>query len=383
MQLIQNMDIPNKLSGSERKRAYILALKEYIKVEKERIYQRHLAKASGKEIVTETAALIDEVILAVAELVVADDSPRLGEGGGPGLTDCAVLAAGGYGRGELNPGSDIDLLFLYELPKSKIRDSFEPPPEPAIPELAQKNARGILYYLWDIGFQLGHSLKSIDECLSDATTDMIAKTAFMESRFLTGNIDLYAQLKQRLLRQLFSAKKLEEYILAKLAAMFQRHQEYGNSVYHQEPNVKEGCGGLRDLQTALWVAQARFGFQTIPDLQHQGIFSATERAEIETALDYLWRVRNELHYLTGKKRDSLTFDLQEQVALALGYTDDLTGSAVEQFMRQYYLYARDIAEFTEIVIHRCFPPSRMRTAKRTRTKPQFLEPGISFHGGGI
>ncbi|MDI6784408.1 MAG: nucleotidyltransferase domain-containing protein, partial [bacterium] len=386
MHLIQNMDTGKIADPVERKRAYTLAIKEYVKVEKERIFQRHVAKSTGKEIVTATTALIDEVILAVYHLVVNDE---LALNGPENYQDCAVLAAGGYGRGEMNPGSDIDLLFLYELPKSKIRDSFEPQPKnisqphPIIPEVAQKTARGILYYLWDIGFQLGHSLKSIVQCLSDATTDMIAKTAFMESRFLAGNIDLFANLKRQLLRQLFSPKKLEEYILAKLAALAKRHQEYGNSVYHQEPNVKEGCGGLRDLQTALWVAQARFGIQTIPELQHQGILSESERAEIETAVDYLWRVRNHLHYLTGKKRDSLTFDLQEQVALAMGYSDDLTGSAVEQFMRNYYLYARDIAEFTEIVIHRCFPPSRLKTAKRTRTKPQILEPGISLHGGEI
>lgn len=382
MHLLQNMDTGKITDPIERKRAYTLAIKEYVKVEKERIYQRHLAKATGREIVLATTALIDETILAVFHLVVKDEL-----GLDDQLTDCAVLAAGGYGRGEMNPCSDIDLLFLYEPAKPQTRAAAQPaadiPVRPTIAEVAQKTARGILYYLWDIGFQLGHSLKSIDECLSDATTDVIAKTAFIESRFLAGNIDLFAQLKRRLMQQLFSPKKLEEYILIKLTAMEKRHQEFGDSVYHQEPNIKEGCGGLRDLHTALWVAQARFGTQTITELQHQGILSEPEREEVETALDYLWRVRNHLHFLTGKKRDILTFDLQGQVAAAMGYTDDLVGSAVEQFMRDYYLYARDIAEFTEIIIHRSFPPSRMKTNKRTRTKPLILEPGISLHGSEI
>jgi [protein-PII] uridylyltransferase len=376
MQLLQNMDTGKISDPVERKRAYTLAIKEYVKVEKERIYQRHLAKATGKEIVTATTMLIDETILAVFHLVVKDEL-----GLDDQLTDCAVLAAGGYGRGEMNPGSDIDLLFLYEPVKPLQKNTAES--VPAVAELAQKTARGVLYYLWDIGFQLGHSLKSIDECLSDATTDMVAKTAFIESRFLAGNIDLFAQLKRRLMQQLFSPKKLDEYIQIKLAAMDKRHQEFGDSVYQQEPNIKEGCGGLRDLHTALWVAQARFGTQTIPELQHQGILSESERVEVETALDYLWRVRNYLHYLTGKKRDNLTFDLQGQVATAMGYTDDLVGSAVEQFMRHYYLYARDIAEFTEMIIHRSFPPSRMKSAKRTQSKPLILEPGISLHGSEI
>ncbi|MFB3896364.1 MAG: hypothetical protein ACE14V_08690, partial [bacterium] len=377
MQLIQNMDTGKISDPIERKRAYTLAIKEYVKVEKERIYQRHLAKATGKEIVVANTTLIDETILAVFHLVVKDEL-----GLDDQLTDCAVLATGGYGRGEMNPCSDIDLLFLYEpILGGQTRNPTES--TPTIADFAQKTARGILYYLWDIGFQLGHSLKSIDECLSDATTDMVAKTAYIESRFLAGNIDLFAQLKRRLMQQLFSSKKLEEYIQIKLTAMDKRHQEFGDSVYHQEPNIKEGCGGLRDLHTALWVAQARFGIQTIAELQHQGILSESEREEVETARDYLWRVRNYLHYLTGKKRDNLTFDLQGQVAAAMGYTDDLVGSAVEQFMRHYYLYARDIAEFTEIIIHRSFPPSRMKSNKRTRTTPLILEPGISLHGSEI
>ncbi|MCX7918294.1 MAG: HD domain-containing protein [bacterium] len=376
MQLLQNMDIVNIVDPIERKRAYTLAIKEYIKGEKARIYQWHLAKATGKDIVTATTALIDEVILAVFELVVKDELGIDGQ-----VSDCAVLATGGYGRGEMNPCSDIDLLFLYAIPKSNVKSTESVPV--AIPERTQKIARGILYYLWDVGFQLGHSLKSIDECLSNATSDVIAKTAFMESRFLAGNIDLFASLKRQLFHQLFSIKKLEEYIFAKLDAMYHRHQEYGNSIYQQEPNVKESCGGLRDFHTAIWIAQARFGIQSFDELQHQGIITEAERKEIETAVDFLWRVRNHLHYLTGKKRDSLTFDLQEQIATVMGYTDDLTGSAVEQFMRHYYLFARDIAEFTEIIIHRSYPMNRFRTATRSRMKPQELEPGIRLADGEI
>ena len=281
---------------------------------------------------------------------------------------CAILAQGGYGRGELNPQSDIDLLVLYE---HKLTPFVETVTET------------ILYALWDTRMPIGHAVRTIKGCVQISTTDLTAKTALLDARFLCGDADLWTAF----------SKACDDEIAGRGGARFmrdkadesrQRHEAHGDSIYLLEPDLKEGKGGLRDLHTALWVAKVNFRARDFASLVPDGIASAEEVADIERARDFFFRVRNALHFKAGAHQDKLTFELQSVVAENLGYRQD-DGAPLgptERFMRDYYLHATEIHRFARAIIDRSVnpnSPSRLLGRIMGRT----LRPGVRIEAGEV
>ena len=246
----------------------------------------------------------------------------------------AVLAVGGYGRAEMAPRSDVDLLFVVSgAPDARVERVIE----------------STLYVLWDIKLKVGHATRSVDECLKLGREDHTIRTALLEHRFLAGDAALATQLTERLWAELF-AKGAREFIEAKLAERAARHERQGGQRYMLEPNVKEGKGGLRDLQTLYWIAKYIHRVDTPADLVTLGVFSPEEYASFRAAEAFLWAVRCHLHHISGRPMDQLTFDLQVEVAERMGYRDHGGRRAVEHFMQEYFRHATRVGELTRIFL---------------------------------
>ena len=246
----------------------------------------------------------------------------------------AVCAVGGYGRGEMAPYSDVDLLFLA---KTKISSGLE-----ALIE-------NMLYLLWDLHLKVGHSSRTIRECLKLGAEDYTIRTAMMENRYLAGDEALDKELNKRLWSELFKGTE-KEFIEAKLKERLQRHLKQGGQRYVVEPNVKEGKGGLRDLQSLYWIGKYVHGVQSTAELVRLGVFRQEEYEMFLKAEDFLWAVRCHLHLLADRPLDQLTFDMQVQVADAMGYKDKGGLRGVEHFMQAYFRYATSVGELTRIFL---------------------------------
>ncbi|MBZ0229669.1 MAG: [protein-PII] uridylyltransferase, partial [Bauldia sp.] len=243
-----------------------------------------------------------------------------------------IVAVGGYGRGTLAPGSDVDLLFLLPYKQTPWGESV---------------VEFILYVLWDLGLKVGHATRSVSECIRLARSDMIIRTAVLEARFLWGDRPLFDELVSR-----FDAEVVKgtgpEFIAAKLAERDQRHKAQGASRYLVEPNVKDGKGGLRDLHTLFWIAKYFYRVRSGEDLVRAGVFSRAELQSFRKAEDFLWAVRCHLHFMTGRAEERLSFDLQREMAVRLGYTAHPGLKDVERFMKHYFLVAKAVGDLTLI-----------------------------------
>jgi len=244
----------------------------------------------------------------------------------------AVVAVGGYGRGTLAPGSDVDLLFLLPYKQTPWGESV---------------VEFILYLLWDLGLTVGHATRSIDECIRLSRSDMTIRTAVLEARYIWGDRELYDTLVTRFDTQVVKGTG-PEFIAAKLAERDQRHRQQGASRYLVEPNVKEGKGGLRDLHTLFWIGKYFYRVRSRDDLVKAGVFSRSELRLFRKAEDFLWAVRCHLHFLTGRAEERLSFDLQSEMARRLGYTAHPGLKDVERFMKHYFLIAKDVGDLTRI-----------------------------------
>src|SRR5882724_1977394 len=296
------------------------------------LFERHRSGAGGLEVAAAWSTVMDHLIRHLFAAISAEWSNRVPKAN----SQFALVAQGGYGRGELNPQSDIDLLFLYSWKVSPF---------------AEAVTEKLLYTLWDAGLQVGHATRSIADCLRLAHSDMRVRTSLLDARFLCGDYGLYGtfdkSVESRLIR-----KGVSRFIREKLSETRFRHQEFGGSVYMLYPEFKEGEGGLRDVQTARWIARAKLNVKDLDTLALNGIVNAADIANLKEAQDFLLRVRNELHFSTGKHQDQLTFDQQEHVSAALGFEGEGTLRGVEVFMRAYYLHAAQINRLSEEIIHR-------------------------------
>jgi [protein-PII] uridylyltransferase len=250
-----------------------------------------------------------------------------------GTQQIAVAAVGGYGRGTLAPGSDIDLLFV--LPSKQTART-------------EKIVEFILYILWDMGLKVGHATRNVEECIRLSRSDITIRTAILEARFVCGARELFATLTERFDTQVV-AGSAPEFIEAKLAERDQRHQKAGDTRYLVEPNVKEGKGGLRDLHTLFWIAKYFYRIRNADELVKLGVLSRQEMKIFDKAEDFLWAVRCHMHFLTGKAEERLSFDIQREIAEALGYHDHPGLSAVERFMKHFFLVAKDVGDLTRII----------------------------------
>ena len=250
-----------------------------------------------------------------------------------GAERMAVVATGGYGRGLMAPGSDIDLLFLLPYKQTAWGESI---------------AETILYCLWDMGLKVGHATRSLNECIRQAKADMTIRTAVLEARYLVGDRRLYDELVARFDRDIVQ-HSAAEFVAAKLAEREERHRRAGQSRYLVEPNVKDGKGGLRDLHTLFWIAKYVYRVREPQELLQHGVFDEQEYRIFRRCGDFLWSVRCHMHFLTGRAEERLSFDIQREIAVRLGYTEHPGLKDVERFMKHYFLVAKDVGDLTAIL----------------------------------
>ncbi|MEA2780338.1 MAG: [protein-PII] uridylyltransferase, partial [Rhodospirillaceae bacterium] len=268
------------------------------------------AEDAGETVGRETCFLMDQLIRCLYDYVLERVFPLANPSAGEHL---ALIAVGGYGRGELAPHSDIDLLFLL--------------PYKLTPH-GEQVVEFMLYRLWDLGLKVGHATRSVDDCMRQARADMTVRTGLLEARFLWGEQRLYQELKQRFRREVAIGDGLD-FVEAKLAERDVRHERTGNSRYALEPNIKEGKGGLRDLHTLYWIAKYLYQVEDVAALIDRGVLTAEEVTTFQKAHAFLWTLRCHLHFLAGRAEERLTFDLQPELARRMGYTDHAGTRGVE------------------------------------------------------
>jgi [protein-PII] uridylyltransferase len=339
-------------AGTTRPTETLPLYKKFLKIEEHRLRLSHQSGGGGREICALRVGLIDVVLRHIFGVAAAFAQQH--KGASP--TPLTVVALGGYGRGELNPYSDVDVMFLHD--KSG----------PGISPYAEQVIEQVLYLLWDIGFKVGHSTLLISEAISLANTDMLTKTAMLESRQLAGDPRL-----TRLFRKQFREKCVRsherEYVELRMQDQAVRHAKFGDSVYVQEPNLKSGCGGLRDYQNLLWMTFFKEGALTTTHLVGRDCLSEADRKRIEAAYDFLLRLRTDLHYATGRATDTLHFNVQDQLAERLGYSQKRNTLRNEALMKDYYEHTRNIFRVTERITEQF---ASGRSSSTTRSLFSFL-----------
>src|SRR5205809_1788218 len=337
-------------TGGTRPTEVLPLYKKFLKVEEHRLRLKHQAGGGGREICARRAELIDVLLQYV--LGAAATATRRGAS----RTPLALVALGGYGRGELNPFSDIDVMLLHGEGTRKI--------SPHLEEMVQH----VLYLLWDSGFRVGHSTRSIKEAIAQANRDMLTKTAMLEARFLAGDAELAREFREQFRLRCVEGHE-REYVEMRMQDQLTRHKKFGESVYLQEPHVKSGCGGLRDYQNLLWMTYFKEGSLSTNQLVGKDWLSEADQRRIETAYDFLLRVRTDLHYATGRATDILHLNIQEQTAKRLNYSQGDGQLHSEALMRDYYEHTRDIFRVTERITAQFVSG---RVTSRTRSLFGFL-----------
>jgi len=327
--------------------------KTFLKVESHRLKLLHRAGADGVEICQARATILDALIRHLWDTARAGlHAPAPRE-----FPPIALVAIGGFGRAELNPHSDIDFMFLHEGQVAGTKP---------LPHLARL-IDGVLYPLWDIGLKIGYSVRDLDDCVKVANADMQSKTSLIESRLIAGNELLFAKFQKVVVQKCVVGYE-EKYIAARLEDQATRRAKFGNSACMQEPNVKNGCGGLRDFQNLLWMSFFKYQTRSLHDLQAREFVSEAERKQLEAAYEFLLRVRTELHYNTNRPQDVLGKNLQPAVATSLGYSDRSPSLRIEKFMRDLYVHMRNVYLITRTLEQRMALLSPLQTSRLTKLR---------------
>ncbi len=319
-------------NGADQRRALLPVLKDAFAAGRKAIDAAFIASPFEAGPTTRAYAwLTDQIVIEVFDIANSHLHPNPNPTSGERL---ALLAVGGSGRGEMAPHSDVDLLFLapYKLTP-----------------WAESLIESMLYVLWDLKLKVGHASRTVKECVRLAREDYTIRTSLVEERFLAGDAQLAQELTERLRDDLFS-QTIPDFIEAKLDERAERHRKQGGQRYMVEPNVKEGKGGLRDLQSLYWIGKYVHGVKDASELVKHKVFSQDEYEDFLGAHEFLWAVRCHLHLLTGRAADQLTFDMQVEVADRLGYKDTPGRRAVENFMQDYFRHATEVGELTRIFL---------------------------------
>ena len=349
--------------------------KTYLKVETHRLKLLHRAGADGLEICQARAAILDTLISHLWDTAKKNLSAQAQKE----FPAIALVAIGGFGRAELNPHSDIDFMFLHDGQVAMGKP---------LPYLA-KMMDGVLYPLWDIGLKIGYSVRDLEDSVKVANTDMQSKTSLIEARRIIGSEALFAKLQKAVVNKCVTGYE-DKYIVARLEDQASRRSKNGDSACMQEPNIKNGCGGLRDFQNLLWMTFFKYHTRSLAELQAREFVSAAERKQLEAAYDFLLRVRTELHYHTNRPQEVLGKNLQPAVANNLGYHERSPSLRIERFMRDLYTHTRNIFLITRTLEQRMalLPPEktrlgRLRALLPRRRKVEEPVDGFIFSDGEI
>ena len=338
-------------TGARRPTEVLPFYRKFLKIEEHRLRLKHQAGGGGREICARRADLVDvllrHVFTAATASAGSEEKAKL---------PLALIALGGYGRGELNPFSDVDVMLLHGKSAGKV------------PPYLEQIVEQILYLLWDIGFKVGHSTRSIKEAITQANRDMRTKTSMLESRYLAGDAELAREFRDQF-RSKCVAGNERRYVEMRMQDQIARHKKFGDSVYMQEPHLKSGCGGLRDYQNLLWMTYFKEGALTTTHLVGKDWLSESDQRRIERAYDFLLRIRTDLHYATGRATDFLHLNMQEQIAKRLNYSSERGQLRSEALMREYYEHTRNIFRVTERITEQF---ASGRATERTRSLFSFL-----------
>ena len=338
-------------TGARRPTEVLPFYRKFLKIEEHRLRLKHQAGGGGREICARRADLVDvllrHVFTAATASAGSEEKAKL---------RLALIALGGYGRGELNPFSDVDVMLLHDKSAGKV------------PPYLEQIVEQILYLLWDIGFKVGHSTRSIKEAITQANRDMRTKTSMLESRYLAGDAELAREFRDQF-RSKCVAGNERRYVEMRMQDQIARHKKFGDSVYMQEPHLKSGCGGLRDYQNLLWMTYFKEGALTTTHLVGKDWLSESDQRRIERAYDFLLRIRTDLHYATGRATDFLHLNMQEQIAKRLNYSSERGQLRSEALMREYYEHTRNIFRVTERITEQF---ASGRATERTRSLFSFL-----------
>ena len=331
------------------------AARLYLESVREELRQLHMGGAGGSEVVRLFTAAVDDLLRALFRYADGEHGKRF-----PKLNQrLTIVARGGYGRAELNPQSDIDLLFLHDYKRGPYAE--------VVTEL-------VLHALWDARLIVGQGVRTARECVRLANEDLKEKTAIIDARYLAGDEKLYADLDKLLIAEVLNRNQ-QKFFKAKLEESRERHASYGDSIYLLEPQIKEGEGGLRDLHTAMWLAAVKYKVHSLGELVQKAVITERELSEVRAARDFLWRVRNSLHFLTGRHFDHLTFEMQERIEPMLGLRPIEGQAAGSALLRSYYQHATTIYQFAEGLIARVVEgPSGGRFLRRVTTRQ--IRPGV-------
>jgi [protein-PII] uridylyltransferase len=315
------------------------------------LHRRLLNGASGAEIMAALTEFVDGVIIGRYRNAVRE----IGEDAViAGFQHCCLVALGGYGRRELAPYSDIDVMLLYR---------------PEARRIIEPLSRHVLHHLWDLGFKVGHSVRTIADCIELALGDLTVRTSMMEARFLAGSPQVFQEFHRRYVRRVV-ARGTDRFIDLKLTERSREYEKFGETVYLLEPNVKKSKGGLRDFHVLQWAGMARFQAQTVQELADRGILSRPDYRALTDAREFLWRVRALLHIQAGMAQEILTFDEQIRLAANDGFEDRPHLLAVEQFMQQYYRHTGALHEIAMRFVDRCRRGSWMSRLSRLLPAPR-------------
>lgn len=315
----------------------VAACKAFLQAEGSEIKARHNGGAAGLVIVQARASVVDEMLTHLFDYALESYLRLHGSLPAP----VTLVAIGGYGRGELSPLSDIDVMFLFPT-RSSGRD---------VKPLQQHLTNEILYPLWDCGLKVGHSTRTVNEVFVEARKDIQTKTALLESRLIAGSHTLFETFTQAY-HSYYASESPKAYIAARLEDQASRRGKYGGTVFLQEPDIKNGVGGLRDYQNTLWMARVKLGITKIDELATQNYLRASEIADFNRAYDFMLRVRNELHFMVRHPTDVLNLEIQPRVAFNLGYTQSSQLERIERFMQDYYRSAQTIHRISRLVENR-------------------------------
>ena len=328
-------------------------LRGFLRMESHRLRMLHRYGLDGLEIVSARAQVVDAIITHVYRFAL--EQYRQKPGGG-GEDSAAIVAVGGYGRGELSPHSDVDLLMLYD--RSSV-------------EFSRFLAKELIYLLWDIGLKVGHSWRTVAQCLEMARADSTVENALLDARLLVGGVGAFEDLRATLGK--FWASNAQRFVERKQRELDERYGKLGETVFLLEPNVKESPGGLRDFHAMLWLARGAWRLEKGADLVPAGILTPADWQRAQRGYDWVMRVRNELHYLTDRRADQLTFALQPEVATGLKFAAQKHQLAAEVFMRHYFQHAGNVHQ----VMRQVFAAALRQKGKRGRQV--LLEQPNGFH----
>lgn len=329
----------------KRPKDTLAVFKRFRKLEEHRLKLWHTAGGGGREIARQRSDLIDILFRELLESVSAS-CVNTGR-----CEPFVVMAFGGYGRREMNPFSDVDIMFLLDRGKPGAR--------------LEEIIRQTLVGLWDLGFKVGHSTRSLAQAIAQANEDMLTKTSMLECRYLMGSREIFNDFKERFVRDCVTGKEAA-YVAWRYQNQAESRVKYGSSVFMQEPNIKNGCGGLRDYQNILWIAQFAERIGSISKLVEKKHLRNSERKRLENAYDFLLRTRTEMHYQNGRPIDGLTLQLQGKVATGLHYPEKSILRRCEAFMRDYYSQTREIHQITTSVLE------RMNAKPVVKNSPRFF-----------